>query len=437
MSTGVYVKTFGCQMNVAESERAYGLLRGAGFSAVERLEDADVVIVNTCTVRRHAEDRAESFIGELRRWKQARPGRRILVMGCYAQVAEGALRRRFPFVDAFAGARTDDSLPVLLERFARVPVPVQNVAERHRAVSVFVPVTYGCDNRCSYCIVPFARGPERSRPFAEVLREATELLRCGVRELVLLGQNVNSYRDTDGGVTRGFAELLEAVAVLGDETHRVRFMTSHPRDLSDRIISVIARHDNICPHVHLPLQSGSDAILARMNRGYTVADYTQRAHRIRELIPGVSLTTDLIVGFPGETIADFESTCGLVERLRFDSAFVFKFSPRPLTAAAAWPDDVPGAEKERRHRVLLETCLRMAAEAVRPLIGTEQEVLVERVHRARIMGKTPGNRSVTAETGMGDRIKAGDTVAVRITGVRNHTLVGVVPSPCIHSGQTP
>lgn len=432
MNRRVFIRTFGCQMNVADSARVAAMLQSIGCFPVETVDDADIVVVNTCSVRRHAEDRAASFIGELRRWKSERPERLIMVIGCYAQVGAREIRTTFPFVDAILGPQHYGDLAPKLEELLHARMPATGRSTAQVGVSVFLPVMHGCNNICSYCIVPHARGPERSVPARQVIAEASELLERGARELVLLGQNVNAYRDESEGVVRGFADLLAAIASLGDGKHRVRFMTSHPRDLTDRMIDTIAAFSAICPHVHLPVQSGSDDILMRMNRGYTADGYRERVWRIRERIPDVALTTDLIVGFPGETVADFDRTLTLVKELRFDAAFVFKYSPRPGTAAAEMTDDVSAEEKERRHQLLLETCLELAAETARPLIGRVQEVLVERTADGVVVGKTRGNRTVTAEASFPVRI--GDIVAVRIEEVRNHTLRGIALSGAPNAG---
>ena len=357
-----YIETFGCQMNVRDSETAAGLLETLGFSRGADKQSADIILFNTCCVRDHAEKRVFGNIGALKELKDEKPNLIIGVFGCMMQQQEVAekLYKRFPFVDIAFGTNLLSRLPAFVEHAESgsrtLAVDENNIqieddlpSIRTGKINAFVNINYGCDNFCTYCIVPYVRGRERSREMQAVVREVETLVAQGYSEITLLGQNVNSYgKDL---VDASFATLLHLVSQVKG-LKRIRFMTSHPKDLSDEMIQAMASHDNICHHVHLPMQSGSNAILQKMNRKYTRERYLQIAEKLRAAMDDVELTTDIIVGFPGETEEDFLQTLDLAEKVGYSSAFTFKYSPRKGTKAATMEEQVPDAVKrERLHRL--------------------------------------------------------------------------------------
>ncbi len=393
--------TFGCQMNDHDSEVLAGILEGMGYRAVDRAEAADLVVINTCCVRASAENKVYARLGELGRLKRRKPHLVIAVGGCLPQ-REGAaeeLMRRFPQVDVIFGARNLHRLPELLARVAAGrPVvglwappdepPEGLPARRAPGVKAWVTVMYGCSNFCSYCVVPFVRGPERSRPPEAIVAEVEDLARRGYREVTLLGQNVNAYGRDLGNIT--FADLLRRLDRVSG-VMRIRFTTSHPRDFDDRLIEVLAAGRHLCEHVHLPVQAGSNRVLGRMNRGYTREQYLDLVDRLRAALPGVGLTTDIMVGFPGEDEEDFEATLDLVRRVRFDAAFTFIYNPRPGTPAAAWPEQVPLEVRRRRIRELIALQRQISLENNRAEEGRVVEVLVEgpsETDSGRLCGRT-------------------------------------------------
>lgn len=392
MKPSVYIETFGCQMNVADTERAQTRLGAAGFYAAASPDTADVVIFNTCSVRARAERKVFTRIGEVR---NSRKGHEPLigVMGCVAQL-EGESIFDNARVDVVVGTRATDRLPSLIERALsgeRRTIDLGERAaddswdvstvERHSPYVAFVPIIEGCNKFCTYCIVPYSRGRERSRKASEIVSEVKRLREEGYREVHLIGQNVNSYRPKsleglDGykGATP-FSRLLRAVAATGME--RIKFTTSFPRDFHTDIVAAIEEHENLCNWVHLPVQSGSDAILRAMRRGHKASDYLQRVEAIKKASRRIALTTDLIVGFPGETVEDFESTMGLLEACQYDSVYIFKYSPRRGTPAAKLPDDVSGEEKKARFLALERLQRQIQSEIYSNYVGLEVSVLVE------------------------------------------------------------
>jgi len=425
----VFVRTFGCQMSENDSEHIAGVLGAAGAGPAGRPEDADIVIVNTCAVRQKSEEKLYSYLGRLARLKKKRPF--ILgVAGCVAQVRKDDLRVKFPAVDLVVGPDGYPDLPAIVLRSAASPQVRTEIGPEWREIgaeatarsnawSAYIPVMEGCDNFCAYCIVPFARGPERYRPFESVLAEVRAAAAAGALEVQLLGQNVNSYRDP--GTGRGFADLLEAVsAVPGPEW--VRFITSHPKSFGDDIIRAMAASPKVCRSLHLPLQSGSTSVLARMNRGYARDDYLGLVSRLKSSLPGLLLTTDVIVGFPGETEADFEATAGLLREVRFAGIFSFRYSPRPLTAAAALRDDVP-FEVKRRRLVDLQALQRsIQIEANRAFVGRDLRVLAAGPSpkgSGRFSGRTEGGLVVNFDA---PADPAGLFVNVRVTGSGPYSL---------------
>src|SRR5512139_596848 len=343
MRRSVFIKTFGCQMNSVDSARMLSLLSAAEYRGAASLEEADLVLLNTCSIREKADQKIFSELGKLRRWKQRRAGRLVGVGGCLAQQTGESLRKRAPHVDIVFGTHNIARLPELVrkagERAPSVAVGMDGDTGHWEVPpylqdgtsSAMVTIMQGCDNFCAYCIVPLVRGQEVSRPAADILTETRALADRGVREVVLLGQNVNSYGKKEGEIP--FPELLRRVSAV-QGLARIRFVTSHPRDLDDRTVGAFSDIGALCPHVHLPLQSGSDRVLSAMGRGYTRADYLSKVESLRKARPGICFSSDFIVGFPGETEDDFRETLGVMREIRFDSSFSFRFSSRPGTRAA-------------------------------------------------------------------------------------------------------
>ena len=412
-----FVRTYGCQMNVADSDEMSRHLRARGFSATDDPDDASIFLVNTCTVRQHAEDRAFSEIGRLRRWKAARPDRKVVVTGCAAERTRDFLERRFPHVDLVAGARSIESFGAIVDgllakRPADESLDYAAGAPDGRVAS-FVTIMRGCNYSCTYCIVPHVRGRERYRPMDEILAEVRERVEEGVRDVTLLGQTVNSYhRDGRAGRNTDFAGLLASVGAV-DGVERVRFISPHPFYMTDGVIDAMATVPEVCEGLHLPVQSGSDAVLHAMRRNYTRDGYLEIVGKLRQAMPGIVLSTDVIVGFPGETEDDFRQTLSLLEAVGFDWCFVFKYSPRQGTPAAersSWPERLV----EERHAACLDLAERIGLERRRRLVGTIQDVLVEEGGA----GRTRGNYKVRVAGGA----PAGRTVPVRVTNTDRATL---------------
>lgn len=388
-----HIITFGCQMNEADSEQMAGLLEGMGYECTDRAGEADVIIINTCCVRETAESKVWGLLGRLRPFKDRRPDLIVGVGGCMPQQAgiPDEIRRRFPWVDLVFGTHNRHELPNMIDRIRKERKRVHAVwdgisaipegvpAKRAPGVGAWIPVIHGCNNFCTYCIVPYVRGRERSRPVASILREVREAVARGYREVTLLGQNVNSYgKDLDPEAD--FADLLRAVNKV-DGLWRIRYTSSHPRDYNDRMIEAAATCAKVCEHFHLPVQAGSNRILKKMNRGYTREYYLDLVARIRRAVPAASITTDLMVGFPGETRADFEETLDLVRRVRFAQAFTFVYNPRRGTPAARRPDQVPREVKSGRIQELIALQKKITLEQNRALEGRTVEVLVEGAHQ--------------------------------------------------------
>jgi len=387
-----HVWTIGCQMNKADSVNAISELRRRGHELVERREEADILILNTCVVRQSAEDRVVGYLSSLKPLKRTPVRRAIVVMGCFVDDIP-SLRRRFPYVDAFVAPSDVEGLVGFVEGWSgeRKPELPVLMSEEAPVVSL-LPVAHGCDHHCTYCIVTLRRGPQRSRPVEELAREARELVARGARELVLLGQNVDSYgRDIPSGPDLGL--LLRAVHDI-EGLRRIRFLTSHPADMHPEIIEAVAQLPRVCEHFELAVQAGDDTILKRMARGYRIAQFRELVGDIRRRIPGASIATDVIVGFPGESSEQFESTVELVEDLRFDAVHIACYSPRPGTAAARLEDDVPGEEKVRRRRSLEAIQERILGEINRELVGRTVEILVDGTRRGRWRGRTRTNKLV-------------------------------------------
>lgn len=405
-----YIQTYGCQMNVADSERITALLRRTGAEPVERPEEADVILLNTCSVRERPEHKVYSRLGELKKLKRRNPDLLIGVCGCQAQREGEAILKHAPFVDLVVGTANVDRVPELIARVRETGQPVLGLEmprrgkpawlspEPHMTVDLkelippgtaaagrlkaFVPIILGCDFGCTFCVVPTTRGPERNRPAGDVVNEVRALARTGTKEVVLLGQTVDAYKayyradDLPGSRVYTLADLLRLLNDV-DGIERIRFTSPHPLHMSDDLIRAVAEVPKACEWVHLPVQSGSNELLRRMARRYTREQYLDLVCRIRAAIPDVAITTDIIVGFPGETRAQFEETLSLVEEVRYDGAYTFAYSPRPGTAAYKWGDDVPRAEKQQRLSELIELQNRISREKNEAQVGRTFEVLVE------------------------------------------------------------
>jgi tRNA-2-methylthio-N6-dimethylallyladenosine synthase len=431
------LRTFGCQMNEHDSERIAGLLTADGYVRTDEAADASVVVFNTCAVRENADNRLYGNLGHLRPLKQKNPRMRIVVAGCLAQKDGGAIQQRAPWVDVVIGTH---ALPGLLDLLHRAEIdgpqldvreqtetfpsalPALREVEHHAWVSIAV----GCDNACTFCIVPLVRGPQLSRPLGDILAEVQALGRRGVVEVTLLGQNVNTYgRDLtvpDSPRKPLFAELLRAVNDV-DGLRRIRFTSPHPHDFTPDVIDAMAESDNVCEHIHFPLQSGSDRVLRAMRRSYRRERYLGWLERIRAAIPRIAVSTDIIVGFPGETEEDFEDTLDVVARARFDQAYTFQYSPRPGTSAASMPDQLPKDVVQARFDRLVALQQEISLERMREQVGTTVEILVEGTGRkGRVQGRTRTNRIVHVD---GDHAR-GTFLDARIVAARPHHLEGEV-----------
>jgi tRNA-2-methylthio-N6-dimethylallyladenosine synthase len=438
------VRTFGCQMNKHDSERIAGLLRADGYVPVPEGGQPDLVVFNTCCVRENADERLFGQVASVKALKLANPRALIAVGGCVGQRDGAAIVRQLPHVDVVFGTHNVARLPALLKMAEEDRAPVVEVleasdgdfasdspTEREHPWHAWVPVTVGCDNFCTYCVVPYVRGRERSRALGDVASEVRDLIADGVVEVTLLGQNVNSYGRDLYGAPR-FAELLAAVAEAGVE--RIRFTTSHPKDLSNETIAAMAAHANVARYLHLPVQSGSDAVLSRMNRHYTRASYLALVERLYAAMPDLALSTDVIVGFPGETDEDFERTMEVVESARFDQAFTFIYSPREGTPAAAMDGQVPRDVSQPRFDRLVQAVQSSALEKAQAYVGTTQRVLIEgasKRDRAVLAGRTDSNKMVHAACPLGatpDSL-AGTFMDIVITDAQTWFLYGHVLDP--------
>jgi tRNA-2-methylthio-N6-dimethylallyladenosine synthase len=426
----IYVETYGCQMNVADSELVGGILASEGYVLTGEMGEADVILVNTCAVRDNAEQRIHGRLGLFQSEKAKRPEIIVGVLGCMAERLRKDLIEEKKIVDLVVGPDEYRRLPALLARAAEgekgIAVRLSRVETyedieplRTDGVSAWISVMRGCDKFCTFCVVPFTRGRERSRPLAGIVEEVRLLTARGFREITLLGQNVNSYRDGDSD----FADLMRSVAAV-DAHARIRFTTSHPQDMSEKLIDTIAAHDNLCKYIHLPVQSGSDRILGLMNRSYTVDHYLRLVDRIRRAMPGVSLTTDIISGFPTETLDDHRMTVDLMRAVGYDGAYTFKYSPRERTPAWDMPDDVPEEEKGRRVYEIAQMQQGISHEKNLDLIGAVARVLVDGASRKSagdLTGRTDTNKTVVFPA---VDCAAGGYCDVRIERVNSATLFG-------------
>ena len=430
------IVTYGCQMNIHDSEKLHGMLEAMGYDAAEDIEDADLVIYNTCCVRENAENRVYGNVGALKPIKQERPDLMIAVCGCMMQqegIAEH-ITETFPFIDMVFGTHNIHRFPDLLLKALQSSLTIVEVSddtnniiedipvERAKGVSAWVTIMHGCNNFCSYCIVPYVRGREKSRQGIDILTEVESIAEQGYKEITLLGQNVNSY-GKDLPVEYLFPSLLSDIDKI-DGIDRIRFMTSHPKDLSDELIAVMADGKNICEHIHLPVQSGSNAILKQMNRKYTREHYLELLDKARKNIPNIAITTDIIVGFPGETEADFADTLDLVEAAQFDSAFTFMYSPRRGTKAAKMDNQINTDIKKERLSILIDAQEKITNRKNMAFQDRIVEVLVEGVSKNNpniLSGRTRDNKLVNFE---GKLELIGKLAQVKITKPRPWTLDG-------------
>ena len=428
-----FVVTYGCQMNAHDSEKIAGMLEEMGIEPAEQREDADFVIFNTCCVRDNAERRALGNVTWLKEVRKTHPNMMIAVCGCMIQepgMAEKILKQ-YRFIDLAFGTANLHQFPELLYdtlnsdrsvvRVVQEDVIAEGLpAKRLRKDAAYLTIMYGCNNFCSFCIVPYVRGRERSRKPEDILHEAELLQQSGVQEIMLLGQNVNSYgKNLEEEIN--FALLLKQLDQMG--IPRIRFMTSHPKDLSDQLIETMAGSRHILPQFHLPVQSGNDEILTAMNRHYTRAQYLDRVKKLRQAVPGIGLTTDIIVGFPGETENQFQDTMSLLDEVRYDGAFTFIYSPRTGTKAAQMENQIPEEISSRRIKELIALQEKLQQETLKRFIGLEEEVLVEGLSRRSeeaVSGKGRHGISITLPGGPEDK---GKIIQCRITGIKNNTLV--------------
>ncbi|RMF40830.1 MAG: tRNA (N6-isopentenyl adenosine(37)-C2)-methylthiotransferase MiaB [Planctomycetota bacterium] len=462
----LFIETVGCQMNVLDSEMVVASLRRQGYSLVDSAADADTILFNTCSVREHAEEKVYANLAKLKKMKLAHPEKIVGVMGCMAQKDQRIVFERAPYVDLVVGPGQLHRIPELLQRIAegqgkQMAVslgrrdgsqdeirrshesfdPLRDPTMRPTPFQAYLRIQIGCDKFCTYCIVPMTRGPEQGRPPSQILAEAHELARQGCKEITFLGQTVNSYRYREGQRETRLADLLEMVHEV-DGIERLKFVTSYPKDMDRRLLETVRDLPKCSTYLHVPAQSGSDAVLKRMKRGYTVADYYEMMDRIRDIIPDAAVSSDFIVGFCGETERDFEQTVRLVERCRFKNSFIFKYSVRPGTKAAElYPDDVPDDVKARRNNELLAVQNAISQEDNLKFLGRRVEVLVEGPSKTSIrrgesgplrqmMGRTMCDRIVVWD---GNERQAGHTLPVLIHDASSHTLFGTVETVQITS----
>ncbi|KAB2909214.1 MAG: tRNA (N6-isopentenyl adenosine(37)-C2)-methylthiotransferase MiaB [Ignavibacteriales bacterium] len=429
----VYIETYGCQMNVADSELVLGILNKNGYGLAEDVHSADVVFLNTCSVRDNAEQRIYGRLGNLKTIKDKKPEMVVGILGCMAERLKTNLIEEKKLVDMVVGPDEYRRLPELLDvvysggkgigvKLSRTETYDDIMPYREDGLQAWISVMRGCDKFCTYCVVPFTRGRERSRSLESVVKEVEHLSVKGFKEVSLLGQNVNSYNDKGSD----FADLLAAVAAV-DRSMRVRFTTSHPQDLSDKLLYTIAENDNLCNYIHLPVQSGSNRILELMNRTYTVEHYLDLIDKARRIIPGVSFSTDIITGFPTETLEDHLMTVDVMEKVRYDGAYMFKYSPREGTKAFRMEDDVDDKEKTKRLQQIIDLQQRISLELNNALIGSTERILVEGFSRKSdkfMAGRTDTNK--VAIFPAHEDISEGDYVDVKIDRVTSATLFGEV-----------
>lgn len=432
-SKGVFITTYGCQMNVNDSERMYSLLEMADYHPVESPEEASLIIINSCSVREKPVHKVHSEVGRYRNLKKANPSLRIGVGGCVAQQEKKKLLQDIPLLDFVFGTDAIDQLPSIVSevedkgekvnstKFLHGQLYQVETLIRNPGVSTFVNITKGCDNFCTFCVVPFTRGRERSRKMSELIQDINRLCQRGVKEVTLLGQNVNSYLSDCGA---DFGQLLKTVATDTDIL-RIRYTTSHPKDFNQELVDISQQYrDKICDYIHLPVQSGNSEVLERMNRGYSREEYLNKVDMIKKAIPGVSLSTDIIVGFPGETEEQFQQTLSLIEEVGYDGIYAFKYSPRPFTKAARWQDHLSEEEKSERLERVFTLQRPIALSLSQQTIGQTYEVLVEEVQEdGFVFGRNTQNRKIKFKS---PDSKPGDLVMVKVENARPSLLQGSV-----------
>ncbi|MBE59686.1 MAG: tRNA (N6-isopentenyl adenosine(37)-C2)-methylthiotransferase MiaB [Candidatus Marinimicrobia bacterium] len=433
MSKSYFIETYGCQMNVADSELVSGLLTREGFSETKDIHTADAIFVNTCAIREHAEDKVHSRLGYYHQIKRKNPKTIIGVLGCMAQNLKEDILESKPFVDIVLGPDSYRRLPEMIRersnesshlvdtKLSRFEVYDDMFPSRNKGINAWISIMRGCDKFCTFCIVPFTRGRERSRSVEGIVQEAAQAVSDGFIEVTLLGQNVNSYHHEG----QKFHELLDAVAQIPG-LKRIRYTSPHPEDMTQDVLNVMAKYDNICNYVHLPLQAGNDEVLNRMNRTYTKDQFLARVNQIRNTLPNVGISTDIIVGFPGENEAEFQETMDVMEVVKFDSAFTFKYSSRPGTKAAEFDDHVPEDEKQHRLERLIEMQQKHTLFRNKAIVGRVEMVLVEKESKRskkQWAGRTDANKWVVFNK---ENAKIKDLIPVKIMDARGITLHGEI-----------
>jgi len=433
MSKSYYIETYGCQMNVADSELVSALLTREGFSETKDIHTADAIFVNTCAIREHAEDKVHSRLGYYHQIKRKNPKTIIGVLGCMAQNLKEDILESKPFVDIVLGPDSYRRLPEMIRersnesshlvdtKLSRFEVYDDMFPSRNKGINAWISIMRGCDKFCTFCIVPFTRGRERSRSVEGIVQEAAQAVSDGFIEVTLLGQNVNSYHHEG----QKFHELLDAIAQIPG-LKRSRYTSPHPEDMTQDVLNVMAKYDNICNYVHLPLQAGNDEVLNRMNRTYTKDQFLARVNQIRNTLPNVGISTDIIVGFPGENEAEFQETMDVMEVVKFDSAFTFKYSSRPGTKAAEFNDHVPEDEKQDRLERLIEMQQKHTLFRNRAIVGRVEMVLVEKESKRskkQWAGRTDANKWVVFNK---ENAKIKDLIPVKIMDARGITLHGEI-----------
>lgn len=433
MSKSYFIETYGCQMNVADSELVSGLLTREGFSETKDIHTADAIFVNTCAIREHAEDKVHSRLGYYHQIKRKNPKTIIGVLGCMAQNLKEDILESKPFVDIVLGPDSYRRLPEMIRersnesshlvdtKLSRFEVYDDMFPSRNKGINAWISIMRGCDKFCTFCIVPFTRGRERSRSVEGIVQEAAQAVSDGFIEVTLLGQNVNSYHHEG----QNFHELLDAIAQI-PRLKRIRYTSPHPEDMTQDVLNVMAKYDNICNYVHLPLQAGNDEVLNRMNRTYTKDQFLARVNQIRNTLPNVGISTDIIVGFPGENEAEFQETMDVMEVVKFDSAFTFKYSSRPGTKAAEFDDHVPEDEKQHRLERLIEMQQKHTLFRNKAIVGRVEMVLVEKESKRskkQWAGRTDANKWVVFNK---ENAKIKDLIPVKIMDARGITLHGEI-----------
>jgi len=432
-----FIQTFGCQMNMADSDAAVLWLTSKGIIQTQNKEDADFIIINTCSVREHAEERAISYIGRLKPFKIKNPELVIIMVGCSAELLGNAVKSRLPIIDLVIGAKSMPRFGEIFEENFGHLIADDNLESNEELIvpthqpskiTAFVNIMRGCNNFCTYCVVPYVRGPEVSIDLSDILSEINRLVKNGAKEITLLGQNVNSYKGIDiNGKLIDFTDLLTQIHSM-QEIKRIRFMSNHPKDFSDKLINTIGSLPKVCNHIHLALQSASNSVLKAMNRNYTYEHYKEIVDKLRKQKTDISLTTDIIIGFPGETENDFNATLNAIKELQFDLIYAFKYSPRKGTKSALLKETITREEKEARHKIFLEAANLTNKQKNAKLIGTKQEVLIETQENTKAIGRTSSNIKVFVDSAKVAPQLIGKIVSVEITASKVNTLLGIIIS---------